>query len=61
MTERVPPEGPDGLPPADPTEEGLPDDEQGADQTGEATPSDEKNAERSLGNRLGVFGSGRSG
>jgi hypothetical protein len=33
MTERVPPEGPDGLPPADPTDEGLPDDEQGADQT----------------------------
>jgi hypothetical protein len=61
MTERVPPEGPDGLPPADPTEEGLPEDEQGADQTSEETPSEEEDAERSLSNKLGAFGAGRSG
>ena len=61
MTERVPPEGPDGLPPADPTEEGLPEDEQGADQTSEQTASEDEDAERSLSNKLGVFGAGRSG
>jgi hypothetical protein len=61
MTERVPPEGPDGLPPADPTEEGLPEDEQGADQGSEEKTSEERDAERSLSNKLGAFGSGRSG
>jgi hypothetical protein len=56
MDERVPQEGPDDLPPAEPRDEGSssedPDDEE-----------DEQvnDAERSLGNRLGTFGPGRSG
>lgn len=61
MTEQVPPAGPDGLPPADPTEEGLPDDEQGGDQTSEEGATERQDAERSLSNRLGTFGAGRSG
>jgi hypothetical protein len=56
MTEKVPPEGPDDLPPQEPPDGGLSsEDPQGDDD------EQVEDAERSLGNRLGVFGSGRSG
>jgi hypothetical protein len=61
MTERVPPGGPDDLPPAEPTEEEPPD-EQGADHTSDGTAGEQEgDAERSLSNKLGAFGAGRSG
>lgn len=59
------PQAPDEIPPQGPSEEGLPDDEQEADHSIEV-PADqaeaqEHDAERALSNKLGVFGSGRSG